>query len=122
MNAKTSETHYRLDSLKWLLVIGVVAGGIWANSVYAVAPFLYRLGIGLGLVFLAVLIAFYTAKGKAVWDLAKEARVELRKVVWPTRTEWTQTTLIVVVAVILVAALLALIDWLLNLAIQGVIG
>lgn len=122
MNAKVGESHYQLDSLKWLLVVGVVAGGIYANSIYATAPFLSRLAIGLGLVLVAVFVAFYTAKGRAVWELAKEARIELRKVVWPTRTEWTQTTMIVIVAVILVAALLALIDWLLNLAIQGVIG
>ncbi len=31
-------------------------------------------------------------KGRAVWDLAREARVEVRKVVWPSRQETTQTT------------------------------
>ena len=41
-------------------------------------------------------------KVPAAWNLAKEARVEVRKVVWPTTQETTQTTLIVVGVVILV--------------------
>ena len=41
---------------------------------------------------------------------AKEAKIEARKVVWPTRPETIQTSLIIVVAVVLIAFMLYLID------------
>jgi preprotein translocase subunit SecE len=39
-------------------------------------------------------------------SFAKESRTEVRKVVWPSRQEATQTTLIVVVATVIVALIL----------------
>lgn len=45
------------------------------------------------------LLAFFTSKGKQVFLFAKEAKVELQKVVWPTRQETIQTTSIVMVMV-----------------------
>ena len=33
------------------------------------------------------------SRGGAFWGLVKEAKVEIRKVVWPTRQETVQTTL-----------------------------
>jgi preprotein translocase subunit SecE len=50
-------------------------------------------------------VASQTAHGAAFIELARSARSEIRKVVWPTRQEATQTTL-VVVAVVLVMSLL----------------
>jgi preprotein translocase subunit SecE len=54
--------------------------------------------------------------------LAKEARIEIRKVVWPTRQETTQTTLIVVVMVILVGLILWAMDSTLSWSVSGIIG
>jgi preprotein translocase subunit SecE len=51
----------------------------------------------------------------------KGSRTEIRKVVWPTRQETVQTTMIVVAFVVLVALLLwgldSLLGWLVSLAI-----
>jgi preprotein translocase subunit SecE len=44
-------------------------------------------------------LAFFTKKGQAVFVFAKEARIELKKVVWPTRQETVQTTSIVMLMV-----------------------
>lgn len=46
-------------------------------------------------------------KGKATLAFAREARVEMRKVIWPTRQETLQTTLIVAA----VTAVMSLILW-----------
>jgi len=62
-----------------------------------------------------------TMKGQKFLGMAKEARVEIRKVIWPTRPETTQTTLIVLAAVAIVALLLWLIDSLLSWIIQSLI-
>jgi preprotein translocase subunit SecE len=97
MNSKV-EAGNRLDSVKWLLVALLVAAGLG----------LLVLAVGAGA------IALQTERGQAFWKLVREARVEIRKVVWPTRQETTQTTLIVVVFVLVAALILWGLDTLLG--------
>jgi preprotein translocase subunit SecE len=70
---------------------------------------------------MAGMVALQTAKGAAFWSLVKGSRTEIRKVVWPTRQETVQTTMIVVGFVLLVAVILwgldTLLGWLVSLAI-----
>ena len=119
---KSEESLPRFDLLKWLIVSALIILSVYANAEYAdVSPILRALtGAFVGV--LVVLIAINTDKGAAVWLLAKEARVEIRKVVWPTTQELTQTTLIVVVVVVFVAFILWGLDSGLSWAIQGIIG
>ena len=77
------------------------------------------------LVFLAAVaagIALTTQKGAAFREMLKEARVELRKVIWPTRVETGQTTAIVVVVVLIVALILWALDSLFAWIIASLIG
>jgi preprotein translocase subunit SecE len=122
MSTKAETSEYRLDAVKWIVVLGILAGGIYANSYYSAIEPLYRALAGVLVAAAAVVVALQTEKGTAVWELAKEARVEVRKVVWPTPQETTQTTLIVVVAVLIVALLLWAIDSGLSWGVQGIIG
>ena len=114
-------TASRFDGLKWLVVFALVALAVVGNSYYADQSLLYRvLGI-LALGVVAGLVALQTAKGAAFWELVKGSRTEIRKVVWPTRQETVQTTMIVVVFVLLVALMLwgldSFLGWLVSLAI-----
>ena len=122
MSTKAETPEYRLDAVKWIVVLGILAGGIYANSYYSAIEPLYRALAGVLVAAAAAAVALQTEKGAAVWELAKEARVEVRKVVWPTPQETTQTTLIVVVAVLIVALLLWAIDSGLSWGVQGIIG
>ncbi|MDA0788261.1 MAG: preprotein translocase subunit SecE [Proteobacteria bacterium] len=122
MNAKSETTQFRLDALKWLMILAIIAVGVYANSVYGAVTLLYRALIGVVMAAAVTGIALQTEKGHAAWELAKEARTEMRKVIWPTRQELTQTTLIVVVVVIVVGMLLWGLDSGLSWAIKGVIG
>lgn len=122
MSTKEDEEIFRLDAVKWLLIVAVVAAGIYGNTIYATVPLLYRAMAGVVFAGLILVIGLQTEKGSAAWDLAKEARVEIRKVVWPTRQETTQTTLIVVAVVLFVSLILWGLDSSLSWAIQGVIG
>jgi preprotein translocase subunit SecE len=63
-----------------------------------------------------------TAQGKAVIAFSKDARLELRKVVWPSRPETTQTTLMVIVLVIVMSLILWGIDTFLMWAIGWMTG
>jgi preprotein translocase subunit SecE len=122
MSSKAEAGEYQLDGLKWLVVLAIVAGGIYANSYYAAIEPLFRALAGVLIVAVAIGVALQTEKGAWAWNLAKEARVEVRKVVWPTTQETTQTTLIVVGVVILVALILWGLDSGLSWGVRGVIG
>jgi preprotein translocase subunit SecE len=70
---------------------------------------------------LAVAVFVQTEKGRAAWTLMKESRAEIRRVVWPKREETVQTTLIVLVLVLIFSLILWLLDsglsWLVRLLI-----
>ena len=112
----------RLDPVLWLLVVAIVLGGVYANTLFQELNVLIRAVAGIAVVGVALAIAMQTVNGAAVWSLAKEARVEIRKVIWPTKEETTQTTMIVVVVVILVGLLLWAMDSALSWGIQALIG
>ncbi|MBO6558758.1 MAG: preprotein translocase subunit SecE [Pseudomonadales bacterium] len=122
MSTKAETSEYQMDGLKWAIVLAILAGGIYANSYYATIEPLYRALAGVVIAGLAFAVALQTEKGAWVWELAKEARVEVRKVVWPTSQETTQTTLIVVAVVIFVALILWALDSGLSWGVAGVIG
>jgi preprotein translocase subunit SecE len=115
-------TASRFDSVKWVVVAVLVGVAVVGNSYFADQSLLYRvLGIvALGAV--AGLIALQTAKGEAFWTLVKGSRTEIRKVVWPTRQETVQTTLIVLAFVVVVALFLWGLDSLLGWLVSLVIG
>jgi preprotein translocase subunit SecE len=122
MSSKAEAGEYQLDSLKWLVALAIVGGGIYANSYYVAIEPLFRALAGVLVAAFAVGVALQTEKGAWVWNLAKEARVEVRKVVWPSTQETTQTTLIVVGVVILLALILWGLDSSLSWGVRGVIG
>ncbi len=122
MSTKAEASEYRLDTVKWLIILALVAGGVYANGYFAALEPLYRALAGVVLAGVVVAIALQTEKGAATWELAREARVEVRKVVWPSPQETTQTTLIVVVVVIFVALILWGLDSGLSWGVKGVIG
>lgn len=122
MTANTEEKVYRLDAAKWLLVVAIVAAGVVGNSHFSAESILYRaLGL-LVLAAVAVFIALQTAKGVAVADVVRGALVELRKVVWPSRQETNQTTLIVLAVVFVMAIILWLLDTLFGFIASNIIG
>ena len=67
-------------------------------------------------------VAAQTEKGTAVIELAIGARTEWRKVVWPTKQERNQTTLIVVAVILLMALILWGIDSLLSWVASLIMG
>ncbi|MEQ8408175.1 MAG: preprotein translocase subunit SecE [Gammaproteobacteria bacterium] len=121
MAEKLESDNTKLDWLKWVVVAAIVIAGVYANSYFAAESLLLRT-IGL-LVAAGVAgwIAAQTVKGRAFVNLCLDARVEIRKVVWPTREETTQTTIVVLIVIFIVALILWLLDWALNGVISSVI-
>ena len=100
----------------------IVFVGVAGNHYFAAESVLYRAVALVALGLVAGFVALQTAKGKTFWALLKEARIEIRKVVWPNRTETTQTTLIVVAVVLIMALILWGLDTLLGWIISMFIG
>jgi preprotein translocase subunit SecE len=110
MNANTEQTGSALDTVKLLLVVGLLAAGVYGFYAFADQPVWVRLAGLLVVIAAAVFVALQTAVGRSVWRFAAESRVEVRKVVWPTRQETLQTLLIIVIAVLLTALFLWAVD------------
>ncbi len=111
-----------MDAVKWVVVTALVVLAIWGNGYYAEISPLYRALAIVALAIVAGFVGLQTEQGKAFNQLRKDAAIELRKVVWPTRQETVQTTLIVLVFVVIVALILFLMDWVLNGLVSWVIG
>lgn len=92
------------DSLKWLLVVLLVAAAVVGNFYFASQPFAYRLIGIIVITAVAIVVGLQTLQGKRGQDFLREAQIELRKVVWPTRQETIQTTM-VVIGIVLVTGL-----------------
>jgi preprotein translocase subunit SecE len=100
-----------LDTAKLLLASVILLGGIFAYYYYADTSVLLR-ALGVLVAFLAALgVVMTTYHGQLLNRFIQGSRIELRKVVWPTREETIQTT-----AIVLVFALLGgVFFWLLDL-------
>jgi len=122
MTVKAEAKDSRFDLLKWVVVSALVVAGVVGNQYFSAEPILYRVLALLVLAVAAGVVALQTTKGQAFFELAKEARIEIRKVVWPTRQETTQTTLIVVAVVLVMALLLWGLDALLGWLVSFVVG
>ena len=78
-----------------------------------------------GLIAVAALASFIAAQadsGAAFFRFIKEADIERRKVVWPTHQETLQTSLRVIIVIILISLFLAAVDWLLGAAVRSMVG
>ena len=73
-------------------------------AVVRVLGILVSVGIGLALI-------YRTQLGKFLWQFIQGSRVEIRKVVWPTRAETTQTTLAVFAFVIIFGCFFWILDF-----------
>jgi preprotein translocase subunit SecE len=99
-----------------------LAGGVFANWYYQDEMLLLRVAGLLGIAGVAVLLALQTERGRAIWSLLKEARTEVRRVVWPSNQETTQTTLVVLLLVFVFALILWGLDALLGWIVSSIIG
>ena len=92
--------------IRWFLGIAIIGLAVYGNAYFAQEALLYRV---LGVIVVSALGLFVlstTVEGRESLKIVLESRTEIRRVVWPTRTETTQTVLIVVVAIFVCALVL----------------
>ena len=110
------------DLAKWIGAFVILAGGVAGFYYWSDESLLLRVIALLVLSAAALFVTVQTEKGRAAWDFVRESHTEVRKVVWPTRKETTQTTLIVIAMVGLVAIIMWILDGLLAWLVKLLLG
>jgi len=111
-----------MDNAKLVGSVLLIVAGIYAFYYFEAYSALLRVSGLLALGAIAVAIAYQTAIGQRIWQFALDSRMEVRKVVWPTRQETLQTTLVVFIMVLIMGVLLWLFDMLLVTIVKFLTG
>jgi preprotein translocase subunit SecE len=122
MNEKVDTGGTGLDNLKLGAAILLLVGAIYAFYHFEEQLLVVRVLGLLAVAGIAVFIAAQSSTGKSIMGFFSGAQSEVRRVVWPTRAETTQTTLAVLVIVLIMGILLWLLDMVLLSAIQMLTG
>ncbi|WP_439640254.1 preprotein translocase subunit SecE [Nevskia sp.] len=121
--SQVEEAGSRFDTLLLISAFALLIGGLAAYYVLDPAlPKFARLLLLLASVAGAVAAIYRTAIGQTLWSHIQGSRVEIRKVVWPTRQESLQTTLVIAVFVLIVALMMWGLDASLLWAVQKLTG
>ncbi len=111
-----------VDKLKLLVAVLLMAAAIGGFYYFADQALLYRV-LGLLVVLgLSAAVALQSRPGSDALAFGRSAVIEVRKVVWPSRRETVQTTLLVFAMVILVGIMLWLFDMVLLWAVKMLTG
>ena len=122
MDSKLETGPTPVDTAKLVLAILILVGGIFAYYYYANVSVLWR-AIGVLVAFLAAFgVVMTTYHGLLLSRFVQGARIELRKVVWPSREETIQTTAIVLAFALLGGVFFWLLDLVLLTLRQYIVG
>ena len=110
------------DKIKMLFALAILGAGITGFYHFADEQMLLRVVGVLVSAIVAMIVVLQTTTGRNSWMFIQDARVEVRKVVWPTRKETVQMTLTVIAMTIVVALILWSFDSFLAWLVQKLIG
>jgi preprotein translocase subunit SecE len=111
-----------LDTAKLVAAVAILIGGIAGFYLLGSLPLAVRWLIVLATLAAGIFVALQSAQGRAFWQFVQGSRVELRKVVWPTRQETLQTTLVVMVAILAMGIFFWILDWILGAVTAALTG
>lgn len=103
-----------IELLKWFVSVILLLAGLYGYHHYDQYPFQYRLLALLPVIAVSIYVMVQTVQGRRCLRLIQESVLEAKRVVWPTKQETTQTTLIVVTVVFVAGLILWILDVLLN--------
>ena len=109
------------DQWKTILAVLILVAGL---ALYYLNPLgfntLTKVLVTLVISVLAVTVFIKSNQGERFVHFLKETRIELRKVVWPTREETLKTTGIIMIAVVIVAIFLWIVDAFFTWGVQSI--
>jgi preprotein translocase subunit SecE len=110
MSTNTETGPGILETVKLLMTAAIVVAGIVAFYTFEEQSLLLSVVAVLASLAAAVAVFMQTERGRELWKFIQGSRVEIRKVVWPTRTEAVQTTITVFVFVLVLGVFFWLLD------------
>ena len=112
MTTATPETSQSgvLDILKLLSAVGVLVSGLYGYYYLVEVSLPLRVLLVLAGLIAGVGVAMTSTQGQRLWAFIQGSRVEIRKVIWPTKQETTQTA----IAVFVFTLVMALFFWALD--------
>jgi preprotein translocase subunit SecE len=110
------------DNLKLAAAIVIVVAGVGGYYLLASQPSWMRWLPVIGSLLLAAVVVAFSRYGTEFRRFVELARIELRKIVWPTRQETLQTTLVVFGFVIVAGLFFWLLDLVLAWATKALTG
>ena len=102
-----------LDTVKLLGSVLILLVGIISYYYLIQISILFRVLMVIASVVVSLIIFFQTQRGNVLWEFFQGSRVEIKKVIWPTKQETFQTTLMVFVFVLIMGIFFWLLDFLL---------
>jgi preprotein translocase subunit SecE len=122
METKVEEQATFVDTVKLALAVLILLAGLFSYYYFAQSAVLLRaFGVVVG-VAAALGVLFTSFQGQLLWKFIQGSRIELRKVVWPTREETIQTTLVVLVFALIGGVFFWLLDLILLFVTSKITG
>ena len=127
MSSTTEQQSSGLDTIKLIAALMLIIAAIGVYYYFATwqgepVSVFFRVLALLVIAGAGVALAFTTTSGKHLLGFLKDSRLEVRKMVWPTRAETMQTTMMVMVIVLILSIFLWLVDMFLGWGIKLLIG
>jgi len=90
-----------LNVLLWLLALGIVVFGIVGTQYIGAISSTYLSSIAVITVLVTLVVTRFTNQGRKFWTFLMASKLEMAKVVWPTRKEtMTMSGMVIVVVMI----------------------
>ena len=111
-----------VDAFKLVLAAAALLGGVIAYYWFETQPQAVRVLMVLGGLVASFVLLYWAEPGRELWNYVQSSRVELRKMVWPTRQETWRTTFVVFVFVVVLGVFFWIVDWALAKGMRFVTG
>ena len=122
MTEQVQESATALDAVKLAAGVAILAGGIVGFYLLGELPIWLRWIIVLAALVVGTLVALQSKQGRTFWAFVQSSRVELRKVVWPSRDETTKVTIYVFIVIVVMGLFFWGIDTLLGFLTRWLTG
>ena len=113
MSESNRESSTVVDTLKLMASVSILFASIVSFYYFSEISVLIRALVIIFSLVISLLIFFRTQRGLILWEFFQSSRVEMRKVVWPTKQETMQTTLTVFIFVLILGIFFWLLDFVL---------
>ncbi len=120
MSESNRESSTVVDTLKLMASVSILFASIVSFYYFSEISVLIRALVIIFSLVISLLIFFRTQRGLILWAFFQGSKVEMRKVVWPTREETAKTTGIIMIAVVVVAIFLWIIDAFFTWGVQSI--